>query len=165
MDKYLLKFQMELERSNKLLEGTLQFLENGIVQNVYRATSSYAGNQFEGSWNKRKGLLPPSAEVLENNGVDWRVSLAWRDSRNVPGDAGRYYPLLPEAFSTDGDDRSYSGIHADYRDYSNIALTRHPGTFGCIGLQTERGWNAYQRDMDTIARLGIKTIPLIVVYT
>lgn len=165
MDKYLLKFQMELERSNKLLEGTLQLLKNGIVQNVYRATSSYAGNQFDGSWDKRKGLLPPSSEVKENNGVDWEVSLNWRDSRNVAGVAGRYYPILPEVFETDGDDRSYTGIHADYRDWNNIELTRHPGTIGCIGLQTERGFTAFKRDMDEIAKLGVKTIPLTVIYS
>lgn len=164
MDKYLLKFQMELMRTDTLLEGTLQLLKNGIVQNVYRATSSYAGNQSVGSWNRRKGLLPPSEEVRENNDRDWSVSLAWRDSRSIPGVAGRYYPILPEEFETDGDDRSYTGIHADYRDYSNLSLTRYPGTFGCIGLQSLAGWNAFKRDMDAIPR-NITEIPLTVIYT
>jgi hypothetical protein len=164
MDSYLLKFQMELERSNSLLEGTLQLLKNGVIVNVYRATSSFAGNQTEGTWNKRGGLLPPSSEVIENNGTDWSVSLTWRDSSNVSGVAGRYYPILPEEFQTDGDDRSYTGVHADYRDYNNIELTRYPGTKGCIGLQTERGFTAFKRDMDEIAKLGVKSIPLSVIY-
>lgn len=164
MDLYLLKFQMELMRSNSLLEGTLQLLKNGAVLNVYRATSSFAGNQSEGSWNKRGGLLPPSSEVIENNGLDWRVSLAYRDSRNVSGIAGRYYPILPEVFETDNDDRSYTGVHADYRDPNNINLTRYAGTKGCIGLQSERGWTAFQRDMDAIPK-SVKVIPLLVTYT
>ncbi len=163
MDKYLLKFHMELRTSSSLLEGTLQFLKNGIIQNAYRATSSFAGNQFAGSWNERGGLLPPSSEVIENNSKSWDVSLAWRDSSNVSGIAGRYYPILPEEFKTDGDDRSYTGIHADYRDYKNIDLTRYPGTKGCIGLQTERGWNAFKRDMDALPK-DVESIPLLVTY-
>lgn len=164
MDSYLLKFQMELARSENLVEGTLQLLKNGIIQNVYRATSSFAGNQSYGTWNERGGLLPPSSEVKENNGTDWSVSLAWRNSDNVSGVAGRYYPILPEEFRTDGDDRSYTGIHADYRDYSNIELTRYPGTKGCIGLQTSLGFAAFKRDMDALPK-SIATIPLLVVYT
>jgi hypothetical protein len=164
MDSYLLKFQMELKRSSNLLEGTLQLLKNGIIQNAYRATSSFAGNQSSGTWNNRGGLLPPSSEVKENNGTDWGVSLSYRDSRNVSGVAGRYYPILPEEFKTDGDDRSYTGVHADYRDYNNIDLTRYPGTKGCIGLQTEKGWQAFKRDMDALPD-NIDTIPLLVIYT
>jgi hypothetical protein len=164
MDKYLLKFQMELERSNRLLEGTLQLLKNGTIQNVYRATSSFAGNQQSGSWNKREGLLPPSSEVKENNGIDWEVSLQWRDSSNVQGVAGRYYPILPEIFKTDGDNRSYTGIHADFRDPKKPSLTRYPGTKGCIGLQTQRGWEAFKRDMDALPK-DISKIPLLVIYS
>jgi hypothetical protein len=164
MDSYVLRFQMELARSPNLLEGTLQLLKNGIIQNAYRATSSFAGNQSEGSWNERGGLLPPTSEVLENNDVEWMVSLAWRDSSNVPGVAGRYYPILPEEFKTDGDDRSYTGIHADFRDPSKRELTRYPGTKGCIGLQSQKGWTAFKRDMDALPA-SIKAIPLQVIYT
>jgi hypothetical protein len=59
---HLLKFVLDTGYDDDLIVGTLQLLADGKVINTYQATSSFPGNQKDGSWNQRGGLLPPNVD-------------------------------------------------------------------------------------------------------
>jgi hypothetical protein len=153
MNKYILKFTMSLGASEKLLIGTLQLLKDGRIINEYQATSSFPGRQYEGSWGRKGGLIPPQ--------IDYQVSLQPIDLSGTSGIDGDFYAITPFEQDVAGVTRGDFGIHPDWWKYGKGGV----GTLGCIGIQTKRGWSAFQRDMQSIAT-GIDDmfIPLVVSY-
>lgn len=159
-DKYLLKFQLELEHSQRLIPGTLQLIKNGSVQNVYRASSSLPGKQVDGSWKYRGGLIPPTeGNYLPRPGELYAVALL-PVTVNLPGvsDGGKchFYPISPSQVNVDGTARGDWGIHFD----GNV-----PGSLGCIVCETMLGWKAFERDIAKIRGLGVDSIDLDVIYS
>jgi hypothetical protein len=147
---HLLKFVLDTGYDDDLIVGTLQLLADGKVINTYQATSSFPGNQKDGSWNQRGGLLPPN--------VDYQVAtnpLQLNIKGVADGDKNNFYQISPfELTTATGTERGDWGIHWD---------GNAPGTLGCIGLETRRGWLAFQRDMVKVASIA-KKIPLKVIY-
>lgn len=152
---YKLKFALDAQQSSNLIIGLLTLYKDGAAINSYRATSSRAGKQNLGSWNYTGGLLPPTTEIIEHTGKG--LSVATKPIiLDIKGVNGEFYPIYPYNTDTDGDNRGDFGVHRD--------IDPRPGTMGCVGLKTEAGMLAFIRDMALIAKLGIPTLELEVVY-
>jgi hypothetical protein len=147
-DMYTLKFTLDTAQADELIDGVLEFYKNGEVFNSYRATSSLAGRQADGSWKNRGGLIPPS-NTLDK---EYLVTVEPIYMPNVKGVSGNFYCITPYSVKTKGATRGDFGIHFD----ANV-----PGSMGCVVLRTERGWEAFERD---IANTGLSQIPLVVEY-
>lgn len=154
-NQYKLKFVLDTNRTGQLIIGTLTLYRDGSEVNSFKATSSYPQNQFDGSWNKTGGLIPPTSEVIEHCGRGLTVKTTPL-ILDIKGVNGEFYPILPYNMDTDGDNRGDWGIHRD--------IDPRPGTMGCVGLKTEKGMTALIREMKVIANTGQTTIPLEVVY-
>lgn len=152
---YLLKFQMKLGRSSTLIIGGLQLLKDGKVINEFRATSSSIGNQYRGSWAVKFGLLPPRK--------NYTVRLDPFPLHNQSGIDGNFYQLLPFAQKFGNVQRADFGIHPDWWLYGKGGK----GTNGCIGIQTKRGWSAFEREINAIKSEfpDLEFLPLEVVYS
>jgi hypothetical protein len=132
-------------KSGDLIIGGLEMLQDRVVLNSYRATSSLPGRQSADSWNGKGGLIPPGAFYTVS------VDPLWMP--NVRGVEGSFYQIWPFEVPTDGDPRGDFGIHFD---------ANQPGSLGCIVLSTQRGWDAFRRD---IKKAGdVDRIPLEVRY-
>jgi hypothetical protein len=151
---YQLVFEMDLAKSQQMLHGELSLLKQGDRLNAYLATSSLPGRQHFGSWRERGGLIPPSNELM--NHLAYTVTLQPEDSSHIKGINGNFYRINPYSIPQPGIVREALGIHRD----ANV-----PGTFGCIGLKTLRGWTAFERDMAKLRNEGIIMLPLQVEYT
>jgi hypothetical protein len=172
MSKYLLKFVLNTNRSSKLIVGSLQFLKDDELINEYKATSSYKGFQYDGSWNQKGGLSPPTEVLKQRRGANsfYEVNTTPIKMPNVKGVNGDFFQILP--FSTimsNGVERGDFGVHRDYWNKQqgfpeNIPMSG-AGTLGCIGFQTGRGEAAFKRDINKIKKEGVKSIELIVKYT
>lgn len=155
MASYKLKFALDAQASSSLVVGLLTLYKDGAAINSYRATSARAGHQNLGDWNYTGGLLPPTTEIVEHTGKG--LSVATKPLiLDVKGVNGEFYPISPYNTDTDGDNRGDWGIHRD--------IDPRPGTMGCIGLKTETGMAALIKDMSTIAKAGVGSIELEVVY-
>jgi hypothetical protein len=172
MSKYSLKFVLNTNRSSKLIVGSLQLLKDDELINAYKATSSYKGFQYDGSWNQRGGLLPPTEVLKQRRGANsfYEVNTTPIKMPNVKGVNGDFFQILPFAITmSNGVVRSDFGVHADkYNDlqgYDSNMPKSGEGTLGCIGFQTGRGYAAFRRDMNKIKKEGVKSIELIVKYT
>jgi hypothetical protein len=150
---HLLRFTLRTERTSRLIIGQLDRFENGEVVNAYLATSSVAGKQNDGSWNSRGGLIPPDERFL--NGELYQVDTQPLWMPEVKGVEGSFYQIHPFKVVTDGADRGDFGIHFD----ANV-----PGSMGCIVLPTQRGWDAFRRDMTSLRKQGIRLIDLDICY-
>lgn len=153
MTKHLLRFTLRTDRRSGLIIGQLDRLQDGEVVNAYQATSSVAGKQFDGSWNSRGGLIPPDEKFLNGELYEVATTPLWMP--RVRGVEGSFYQIFPYSVETDGDTRADFGIHFD----ANV-----PGSMGCIVLPTQRGWDAFRRDMQQIANSGVKRVDLDIVY-
>jgi hypothetical protein len=143
-----LKFSMGLRESSALLVGTLSLWEgDDVTVNSYQATSSYPGMQYPTSWREKGGVIPPAEP--------WKVDLAPLWLPNVRGVEGNFYIISPYEIQTINKKRGDFGIHFD---------ANAPGSLGCIVLETERGWLAFQRDMKALSGAGVRSIPLAVSY-
>ena len=65
---------------------------------------------------------------------------------DTKGVEGSFYQILPFEVPTDGAIRGDFGIHFD----ANV-----PGSLGCIVLTTQRGWDAFRRDVQLIAAQAV----------
>lgn len=148
-----MRFTLRTDRRSGLIVGQLDRLEDGEVMNAYQATSSVAGKQYDGSWNSRGGLIPPDEKFLDGRLYTVSTTPLWMP--NVRGVEGSFYQIHPFTVPTDGVTRGDFGIHFD----ANV-----PGSMGCIVLPTQRGWDAFRRDMKAIANGGIKEIDLDICY-
>jgi hypothetical protein len=153
---YQIKFSMAAKRSSDLLEGKLDFVYGGKIYNTIRCTSSLPGRQYEGAWNKRGGLIPPSSMAIARTGSGYRVKTTPIYMPNTIGVSGNFYPIVPFEFETDGDTRGDWGIHND----ANV-----PGSMGCIVALSENGWAAIQREFKKLEGIGIRSVELIVEYS
>jgi hypothetical protein len=144
-----LKFTLTPTETVATLIGLLELWEGVEQLNAYRASSSRSGMQYWGSWRERGGLLPPNEP--------YTVATVPEMSDN-PGIQGEFYRISPYEIPTIGVTRAAFGIHKD----ANAATS--PGTLGCIFPVTERGWAAIKRDFRTLAKRGISSIPLEVLY-
>ena len=155
MGKYKLKFVLDTARTGQLIIGTLTLYQDGSNINSFKATSSYPQNQYDGTWNKIGGLIPPTTEVIKHTGSGLSVATTPL-ILDVKGVNGEFYPISPYNMDTDDANRGDWGIHRD--------IDPRPGTMGCIGIKTEPGMQALIREMRLIASVGIKSIELEVVY-
>lgn len=172
MSKYLLKFVLNTNRSSSLIVGSLQLIKDGVLINEYKATSSYKGMQYDGAWNQKGGIIPPT-EVLKQRRSDesfYEVNTTPISMPNVKGVNGDFFQITP--FSTvmsNGVERGDFGVHADkYNDlqgYDPDMPKSGEGTLGCIGFRTGKGYAAFRRDMKAIKSEGVKSIELLVKYT
>jgi hypothetical protein len=154
-DEYTLRFRMKPENSDELLVGTLAFFKNGKVYNEIAATSSLPGNQVEGSWNRRGGLLPPTSMIRDKLNRDWRVKTSPIYMPTTLGVSGNFYQIEPFELTTDGKVRADWGVHKD---------ANRPGSMGCVVAVTDNGWEATQREFAVLNKLRIASVKLIVEY-
>lgn len=145
---------MTLAQDDDLIMGMLSLLRDKKVINRYRATSSLPGRQFSGSWRLKGGLIPPTKALTVPGG--YTVKLEPFDMRGVPGVSGNFFQILPFEQLQGDVVRGDFGVHRD---------ARAPGTLGCIGLETVRGWSAVERDFASMLSEGFKRIPLVVEYS
>jgi hypothetical protein len=151
--EHLLRFTLRTERRSGLIIGQLDRLVDDEVVNAYLATSSVAGKQYDGSWNNRGGLIPPDEKFL--NGELYQVDTQPMRMPAVKGVEGSFYQIHPFHVATNGADRGDFGIHFD----ANV-----PGSMGCIVLPTQRGWDAFRRDMADLNKGGVRLIDLDICY-
>jgi hypothetical protein len=146
MPKYSLKFELQPRKSQELLLGNLHLVRDGLIANTYMCTSSLRGRQFSGSWELKGGLIPPGAYQVATDPL-WMP-----DTKGVEGS---FYQITPFEVQTDGATRGDFGIHFD----ANI-----PGSLGCVVLTTQRGWDAFRRDVKLIAAQAVRSLNLLVQY-
>jgi hypothetical protein len=172
MSKYLLKFALNTNKSSSLIVGSLQLIKDDVLINEYRATSSYKGFQYDGSWNEKGGLIPPTEVLKQRRGANsfYEVKTSPIKMPNVKGVNGDFFQILP--FSTvmsNGVERGDFGCHADkyneLQGYDPDMPKSGEGTLGCIGFRTGKGYAAFRRDMKTIKAEGVTSIELLVKYT
>jgi hypothetical protein len=142
---YSLRFSLHTAQQSSLIIGLLELLKDGAVINSYQATSSLPGRQNSGSWKRKGGLIPP--------GKIYTVSVDPLWMPNVKGVEGSFYQIWPFEVPTDGAVRGDFGIHYD---------ANSPGSLGCVVLTTQRGWDAFRRDMKKCGDVDL--IPLEVIY-
>jgi hypothetical protein len=147
---YSLRFRLTTARTNRIIVGLLELLCDGVQINSYRASSSYAGKQYWGSWREKGGLIPRDEP--------WIVHLEPLDRSYNPAIGKTAYKITPFEVETIGATRGDFMFHDD----ANRATA--PGTLGCIFPISQAGWAAIQRDFAMIKAKGIDTIPLDVEY-
>lgn len=147
MPKYSLRFELEPQESLDLLIGKLKLFQDDKEINCYQATSSIAGRQYRGAWEKKGGLIPP--------GQPYQVATDPLWMPNIRGVEGSFYAITPFEIQTAGATRGDFGVHYD----ANV-----PGSMGCVVLLTQLGWDAFRRDIKLIMGKGVKLIPLVVSY-
>jgi hypothetical protein len=141
-----LVFNFTPRKSSDLLIGTLSLMDGAKITNQYQATSSLPGRQWWGAWEMKGGLIPPVSGLQVTTAPLWMP--------DMKGVEGSFYQISPFEIATNGATRGDFGIHFD----ANV-----PGSLGCIVLETQRGWDAFRRDMEPIAKL-IKSVPLLIDY-
>jgi hypothetical protein len=143
---YKLLFDFTPRRSNELLYGVLSLKDGDRLINEYVTASSLPSRQWWGSWELKGGLIPPRRDYSVTTSPLWMP--------DIKGVEGSFYQISPFEVGTDGATRGDFGIHFD---------ANQPGSLGCLVLKNQRGWDAFRRDLEPIARI-IKSIPLIVEY-
>jgi hypothetical protein len=143
---YSLLFDFTPRRSNGLLYGILSLKDSDRLINEYVTASSLPGRQWWGSWELKGGLIPPRSDYTVATSPLWMP--------DIKGVEGSFYQISPFEVATDGATRGDFGVHFD---------ANQPGSLGCIVLKNQRGWDAFRRDLEPIAKI-IKSIPLIVEY-
>ncbi|MFB2979685.1 hypothetical protein [Microseira sp. BLCC-F43] len=149
MTDHKLIFSMDLRDSCSLLWGNLKLIYPDGTDVDYLATSGATGWQGkEDQWTRARGPIP--------QGFEYRVTtnsyyLATK------GVEGQFFHITPDPVrSSGGVTRGEFGVHFD----ANV-----PGSAGCIVLRNKLGFEAFCDRMKQIASLGIKSIPLQVVYS
>jgi hypothetical protein len=134
--KYSLIFCLTPRRSDDLIIGVLHLKQDDKIINSYQATSSLPGRQYWGSWERKGGLIPPRGA----EGYQMDISPLWMP--DIKGVEGSFYQIWPFEVPTDGATRGDFGIHFD---------ANQPGSLGCVVLETQKGWDAFRRDMKMVA--------------
>jgi hypothetical protein len=151
---YALRFELVPQRSEELILGKLHLLKEGAIVNTYTATSSIRGRQYSRAWELKGGLIPPNGLILPD-GQCFLVATQAIFMPDVKGVEGSFYAITPFEMQTRGVVRGDFGIHYD----ANI-----PGSMGCVVLSTQRGWDAFRRDVKSIAVQGFKFLELDISY-
>jgi hypothetical protein len=172
MSKYLLKFVLNTDNSSGLIVGSLRLLKDDVVVNEYKTTSSHIGNQYDGSWRRKGGLIPNTRVLKQCKGENafYEVNLNPISMPYVKGVNGDFYPITPFDMTLDnGVVRGDFGLHCDkYNDNQGFPADMPKsgvGSLGCIVFQTGRGWIAFKRDIKLIKSEGINSVELLVLYT
>jgi hypothetical protein len=145
---YQLIFRLTPQQSSNLIMGTLSLLKDGADINQYKATSSLPGRQYWGSWERKGGLIPPRG----TDGYQVETSPLWMP--DIKGVEGSFYQISPFEVPTDGATRGDFGIHFD---------ANQPGSLGCVVPVTQRGWDAFRRDMKLVGATQ-KQIKMLIDY-
>lgn len=151
-----LVFEMGIGHSDSLLTGTLKLYDGDRLVNTLTATSSYPGLQYTRSWNRRGGLIPPTAQRKLAGLSMQTVNTTPVDLSYVKGVSGNFYQINPFEQSTDGVTRSDIGIHFD---------ANAPGSLGCLVMETKKGFQLFQSFMTEAKNKGISTLELTVIYS
>jgi hypothetical protein len=154
--KPLLLYHQDLRSTSQLIEGRLLLIdeETKTIKNTYIATSGLPGNQSYDSLALRgKGPIPP----ISLTGLDsYSVATVPLNMPNVRGVEGAFYKIDPHEVTIFNVQRGDFGIHRD----ANVA-----GSSGCVVLRTDLGWQAFKKDMQSLAGSGVKQVPLLVSYS
>jgi hypothetical protein len=142
---YSLRFTLTPAQQDSLIIGLLELLKGGVTINSFQASSSLPDRQYDGSWTRLGGLLPPGDSYT----VD--VDPLWMP--NIRGVEGSFYRICPFEVPTKGATRGDFGVHFD---------ANQPGSLGCIVLVTQKGWDAFRREMKKLGQ--VDRLPLVVKY-
>lgn len=166
MNRFLL-FYSDLESTSSLIEGRLLLInaDDQSISNVYLSTSGQPGYQTnDGSNIPGRGTIPRQ----ENAGIPhYTVSTTPLDRKGVPGIDGKFYLITPSLVTlADGTVRGDFGIHLDANGIDGLKRIGgySPGSAGCCVLRSLKGWEAFQRDMRSLADAGIENISFLVSY-
>ena len=154
--KPVLLYHQYLTRTSNLIEGRLLFIdgETSTIKNTYIATSGLPGNQAYDCLSLRgRGPIPPNNLIGINS---YSVNTNALDMPNVRGVEGAFYKIDPHEVTVSQLERGDFGIHRD---------ANTPGSSGCVVLRTEIGWQAFEKDMQFLAKSGVKQVPLLVSYS
>lgn len=146
--QYSLRFDMAIRKSNQLLTGTLRLLQGQTELNAYTATSSMPGRQYRGAWELKGGLIPP--------GEAYQVATVPLWMPDTKGVEGSFYAITPFEIQTLGAVRGDFGVHFD----ANV-----PGSMGCVVCATQKGWDAFRRDVRSIQAQDVAYLPMVVKYS
>jgi hypothetical protein len=147
MFQYSLRFELSTRKTSTLILGKLQLMQGQTELNAYTATSSIANRQYRGSWTVKGGLIPPADNYQVATDPIWMP--------DIKGVEGSFYAITPFEVQTSGAVRGDFGVHFD----ANV-----PGSMGCVVLSTQKGWDAFRRDVKAIAAQEVKYLPLTVRY-
>ncbi len=152
----LLVFHNHLEQSDDLIVGRLILIDKSTnkLADEFMASSGLC------SWQTAKdvdvvgkGTIPKQIDV---GIVCYQVDTLPINEPSYPGILGNFYPITPGMVTINGTGRGEFGVHNN--------PSRH-GTSGCIGLQSEVGWTAFQKWMLKLHGDGVKTVPLLISYS
>lgn len=152
----ILLYHQPLRQTADLIEGRLLLLdsEKSQIANTYIAASGLPNNQtFNSLWSPGRGSIPPQNIVSIDR---YTVTTTPIYMPGVRGVEGNFYVINPHLVTVNGVERGDFGVHFD----ANV-----PGSSGCVVLRTDTGWQAFGKDMKTLADAGVKEIPLLVSYS
>ena len=154
--KPLLIYHQDLRETSELIEGRLLLVdcETKTIKNTYIATSGLPSNQSYDFLSLRgRGPIPPNNLI----GIgSYSVATSALDMPNVRGVEGHFYKIDPNTVTVANVERGDFGVHRD----ANV-----PGSSGCVVLRTELGWEAFEKDMQSLASSEIKQVSLLVSYS
>jgi hypothetical protein len=173
MPKYSFEFRMllPLETTDDFITGYLSLYEedNDVPLLKIRASSGQRGHQWmDNYWERGKSPIPETSIIEGEYEVDTNYSTPPPKMAAAMG--SRYYHITPDPIVKWLEKqfvRSEVGLHFDANyNYS-------PGSAGCIVIQPRTpediaagrpGQKALNDKMDSFAKDGIKTVPLVVIY-
>lgn len=164
-DKYRILFTMNLPSKavSSLVEGFLILYKNDVETLRIKASSGQAGHQYIGHyWEIGKSPIPPSSDIIGS----YEYPTDWYKPGDVSACGSRFYPIKPNPIHSKFYlDKSRTDIGGHF-DENN---TYSPGSAGCVvslprKTEEEKGWDDWKKAMDKINKLGIKWIPMEVIY-
>lgn len=153
---YFLLFTLDTRESSQLIDGRLLLMEGALIKERYVATSGLPGWQQRGDHDQvARGPIPrPDLVGISHYMVTTKADFV--TAAEQPGIAGNFYAVTPSEVNVGGITRGLFGIHRD----ANV-----PGTNGCVGIVTPKGWAAFQERMLELNKQGIAELPLQVDYS
>ena len=117
------------------------------IDGTFNALSGVGGKENQ----PMRGPIPSNSKI---NAIHYLIDINPLTLSN-PGIAGKFFKVNPHLIKVDGVTRGDFGIHAD----RNVS-----GTAGCIGIESEKDWQAFKDLMIDYGQAGLTQIPLIVSY-
>lgn len=139
---------MDLQDSNHLIYGNLNFVNSDGEEINYIATSGCTGWQsHKYLWTRARGAIPSGEYQIPTKPY----------YSPVKGIEGYFFHITPDpVISPEGVKRGEFGIHFD----ANV-----PGSAGCIVLKNREGFNKFCERMELLSIQGVNLIPLKVCYS
>jgi len=158
MNNPKLVLKIESRKSTGLQMWPMKLYRTDKTTAEWHVTSGTPRNQTrESCWKRNQGLIPASELVQDRYMVQTECCV----SRLVSSVGKHLFAILPFThWSKDGKSkRTNLAIHLDANHVTS------PGSAGCIVFTNKISWEQFMVEMKSLSDLGIKEVPLEVIYT